>query len=433
MRDYQQTLDFLFNSFPMFQNIGAGAYKPGLEHIAQFLDRLGNPHHQYTVIHVAGTNGKGSTAHTLAAILQSAGYRTGLFTSPHLVDFRERIRVDGKMIPQGYVVDFVERNAGISTPDGWRPSFFEFTTAMAFEYFAESKIDVAVIETGLGGRLDATNVVSPILSVITNISFDHVNLLGDTLEKIAVEKAGIIKPGVPVVIGESAMYPGVRKVFAEKTDLCGSAVVYADDAPRYAGVETVADHLVYRSTAYGDIAAQLSGECQKKNTATILCAVDELCKAGMHITSSDVANGFAHVSELTGLAGRWMQTECNGVKIICDTGHNSGGWQYLSETLEQIPGLTLVLGFVNDKDVSAIMTLLPRHARYIFTQASVRRALPAVELAALAREAGIEGREVDNVAEAVSLAVSESLQGDTVFVGGSTFVVADYLASENKC
>ncbi len=432
MRDYQQTLDFLFNSFPMFQNIGAGAYKPGLDHITQLLGILGNPQNDYPVIHVAGTNGKGSTAHTLAAVLQSAGYCTGLFTSPHLVDFRERIRVNGRMIPRNKVVEFVERNADVSTPDGWRPSFFEFTTAMAFEYFAESKVDIAVIETGLGGRLDATNVVMPLLSVITNISFDHVNLLGDTLEKIAIEKAGIIKPGIPVVIGESAMHPEVRKVFADKAAECGAAIIYADDAPRFAEVDFQEGHLLYHSTAYGDIKGQLTGECQKKNTATILCAIDELCKAGLHITADDVANGFAHVSELTGLAGRWMQTELNGVKVICDTGHNSGGWLYLSEALGSISNLTMILGFVNDKDVSSIMSMLPRHARYIFTQASVRRALPADELAALACESGIKGRAIGNVAEAVSLAVAESKPGCTVFVGGSTFVVADYLASQNN-
>lgn len=427
MDRYKQTIDFLFNCFPMFGNIGEGAYKPGLGNIRAMLGALGNPQDAYPVIHVAGTNGKGSTAHTIAAILQSAGYRTGLFTSPHLVDFRERIRIDGVMISRSEVVDFMEKY-GKAPEGGWQPSFFELTTAMAFDCFRRHNVDVAVIEVGLGGRLDATNVVNPCLSVITNISFDHVKLLGDTLEKIAYEKAGIIKSGVPVVIGESALFPEVRSVFAAKAEQEHAPAIYADDVPRFASAEWCQDGILYRGTCFGDIKGELSGACQMKNTATILCAVSELCELGWRIEREHVACGFANVCRLTGLAGRWMQSEIGGVRIICDTGHNTGGWQYLSESLSAIDNLAVVVGFVNDKDVDAILDMMPRGARYFFTQASVHRALAADELARLAARHGLVGETFPSVYEAVAAAIGKSQPGDTVFVGGSTFIVADYLA-----
>lgn len=428
MRDYQQTIDFLYNSFPMFQNIGAGAYKPGLERMEAMLGTLGNPHRAFPVIHVAGTNGKGSTAHTLAAVLRSAGYKTGLFTSPHLVDFRERIRIDGEMIPKERVVEFVDSFGGVMPADGMAPSFFELTTAMALDWFARSRVDVAVIEVGLGGRLDSTNVVNPVLSVITNISFDHVALLGDTLEKIAAEKAGIIKPGVPVVIGESADNPGVRKVFADKAAACEAPVVYADDKPRFESCTHTGGMILYRGTEFGDISGQLTGDCQLKNTATILCALRQLRESGWKISDADVARGFSDVCGLTGLAGRWMRSRIKGIDVICDTGHNVGGWQYLAPALAGISGLRMVIGFVNDKDVRGILSMMPRNARYYFAQAGVRRALPASELAGLAAREGISGRTFGSVREAVDAAVADSEPGDTVFVGGSTFVVADFLS-----
>ncbi len=432
MRDYQQTIDFLYNSFPMFQNIGAGAYKPGLGRMLEMLDTIGCPHEKLRVIHVAGTNGKGSTAHTLAAILNSAGYRTGLFTSPHLVDFRERIRINGEMISRQEVVEFVENHGMLMPGDGIAPSFFELTTAMAFDHFARHDVDVAVVEVGLGGRLDCTNVVKPDLCVITNISFDHVALLGDTLEKIAAEKAGIIKHGVPVVIGESADLPGVRKIFADTAASVGAPITYADDCPRFASMSRGEGSVIYSGTNFGDIVSELTGECQPKNAATILCAVKVLVDHGWRIQAADVARGFAGVCALTGLAGRWMRRKVKGVDVICDTGHNKGGWEYLSDTLSSIPDLRMVIGFVNDKDVSGILSMMPRDAMYYFTQASVRRAMPAAELAGYAGREGISGRCFDDVASAVEAAVGDAADGSTVFVGGSTFIVADFIASLDR-
>ena len=428
MRDYKQTLDLLFNSFPMFQNIGAGAYKPGLENISSMLASMGDPHRSYPVLHVGGTNGKGSTAHTIAAVLQAAGYRTGLFTSPHLIDFRERIRIDGKMISEQEVVDFVERY-GTDSNWKWNPSFFELTTAMAFEHFARHKVDVAVIEVGLGGRLDSTNVVTPCLSVITNISYDHVALLGDSLEKIAAEKAGIIKECTPVVIGECSDQYGVKEVFSRTALQMNSPVVYADEKPAFRKAETDESGIIYRGTCFGDIKSVLAGQCQRKNAATILCALKILCDNGWKISDDDVYRGFAGVCSLTGLAGRWMTARFKGVDIICDTGHNTGGWKYLSESLAAIDNLKMVIGFVTDKDVSGILDMMPRHANYYFVQASVRRALPASELAALASEYNLSGVVVPCVGDAVERVLADSSEGDTVFIGGSTFVVADFLST----
>ena len=408
----------------MFQKIGAEAYKPGLDTVKTLSSAFGNPHKRLRTIHIAGTNGKGSTAHTLAAILQSAGYRVGLFTSPHLIDFRERMRINGVMISEADVIDFIERFRKLDL--ACKPSFFELTTVMAFEWFAKSDIDLAVIETGLGGRLDSTNIIDPDLCVITNISFDHVALLGNSLTQIASEKAGIIKENVPVVIGE-AEDSDVKNVFIETAAAHHSPLTFAQDIHPFSCYHFVHDGILYKDTPFGDIVGELSGECQTKNAATILTAIINLLKLGWKIKSEDVKNGFANVTEITGLTGRWMVT-CQHPRIICDTGHNIGGWKYLSETLNTISGLHMIIGFVNDKDVSGILSIMPKDAKYYFTKASVARAMDEKILAGLASEAHINGSVYTSVTEAVSAAKKMAKKNDTIFIGGSTFVVADYLA-----
>ena len=412
---YSEATEYLFTSAPLFQNIGAGAYKEGLGNTVALDAHFGHPHTKYRTIHVAGTNGKGSVSHTLAAILQSAGYKVGLYTSPHLVDFRERIRVNGKMIPEDRVIRFVEEERCFFEP--LHPSFFELATALAFKYFEEAEVDIAVIETGLGGRLDCTNIINPILSVITNISFDHVQFLGDTLEAIAGEKAGIIKPGTPVVIGETGGNDKVRQVFADKAKEKHSPILFADEL------------------CHPKVETQLKGFYQEKNTQTILTALDFLrkdvkehtdCKA-LNISEEDICNGFMHVCELTGLMGRW-QTLSEKPLTICDTGHNVGGWEYISKQLEQTPGtLHIIIGMVGDKDVRKVVAMLPKRAKYYFTQASVKRAMPAAEFAEIARESGLEGNTYDTVAKAYEEAGRHASENDTIFIGGSTFVVADML------
>lgn len=424
--DYKETIKYLYNATPQFERIGAAAYKPGLDTSRALDNAFGNPHRCYPVIHVAGTNGKGSTCHTLAAILQSQGYRTGLYTSPHLLDFRERMRVDGVMIPEEEVIDFVERYKGMDL--GLSPSFFELTTIMAFDYFARRNVDVAIVETGLGGRLDTTNIVTPILSIITNISRDHMAQLGDTPALIAAEKAGIIKPGVPVVIG-NASGEGVREVFDAKAAQEGAPIRYATDRSRFSSAEAKGDYILYHDTPSGKIIGELSGDCQKENTATILCAVEALREGGMEIGNHAVRRGFTRVSELTGLAGRWNKLSDKPL-TICDTGHNEGGWQYLAPRLAEFGDhLVMVIGFVNDKDISHILDMMPKQARYIFTQAAIPRSMPADTLAGQAAAAGLKGITIPNVAAAIkeARAIAEA-STDTIFIGGSTYVVAEALA-----
>lgn len=403
---YNEAIEYLFTSAPLFQNIGAGAYKEGLSNTEALDAHHGHPHTKYMTIHVAGTNGKGSTSHTLAAILQSAGYKVGLYTSPHLVDFRERIRVNGEMISKDRVVRFVEEERDFFEP--LHPSFFELTTALAFKYFEEAKVDIAVIETGLGGRLDCTNIIKPILSIITNISFDHVQFLGNTLTAIAWEKAGIIKPGIPVVVGETSGNANIRQVFAKKAEETLSSIYFADEVQH-----------PYRKT-------QLQGFCQKKNTNTILSALDFL-KEKLDLSDYAIDRGFMNVCELTGLMGRWQILK-NKPMTVCDTGHNVGGWEYLSQQLEQTQGdLHIVIGMVGDKDVRKVVSMLPKRAKYYFTQASVARAMPATDFAAIAKEANLKGKIFDNVVKAYEAAKQTASDNDTIFIGGSTFIVADML------
>lgn len=427
--NYQETLTYLYNSAPLFQHVGKDAYKEGLDNTHALDEYFGHPHRQFRTIHVAGTNGKGSCSHTLAAILQSVGYKVGLYTSPHLVDFRERIRINGKPVPQAFVIDFVEKHRCFFEP--LHPSFFELTTAMAFLYFAQEKVDVAIIEVGLGGRLDCTNIIHPDLCIITNISFDHIQFLGNTLGKIASEKAGIIKTHVPVVIGEATSE--TRSVFQEKADNVQAPVFFAEDEQFLLSTDRNTDGTYcYQSTFYKDLQGELGGLCQLKNTNTLLSALHHLQEVGYQLPETSVRNGFAHVCELTGLMGRWQKIG-ESPTVICDTGHNVGGIQYIVEQLkyQQYDTLRMVIGMVNDKDINGVLALLPQEAKYYFTQASVQRALPAKAVKEQANACGLKGEAYPTVAEALAAARSEASAKDLIFVGGSSFIVADLLSLNN--
>lgn len=419
---YQEATEYLFNSTPLFQNVGKDAYKEGLENTLLLDKHFNHPHQQYQTIHIAGTNGKGSCSHTLAAILQEAGYKVGLYTSPHLVDFRERIRVNGTCIPEERVVRFVEEERAFFEP--LHPSFFEITTALAFLYFAEQKVDIAVIEVGLGGRLDCTNIISPLLSVITNISFDHVQFLGNTLDKIASEKAGIIKPNTPVIIGETT--PETCPVFVEKALQCQAPIRFAEEEHELQTISEANDGTrEYKTLHFGTINGVLNGDCQIKNTQTILAAVSELQKT-LHISEQNIRDGFRNVCQTTGLRGRWQKL-ADSPKTYCDTGHNVGGISYIVKQLERMPCAQkrIVIGMVNDKDIAHVLEMLPKDAIYYFTQAKVKRALPAEALLAQAKEKGLDGKAFPSVIEAYTAARNEASSNDLIFIGGSTFIVAD--------
>lgn len=412
MSKFKEYTDYLFTQVPMFQNVGSQAYKAGLENTHILDEHFGHPHTQFHSIHIAGTNGKGSCSHTIASVLQEAGYKVGLFTSPHLTNFRERIRVNGKMISEQYVMDFIDNERSFFEP--LHPTFFELTTAMAFKYFAEQKIDVAVIEVGLGGRLDCTNIITPDLCVITNISFDHVQYLGNTLAKIASEKAGIIKPQVPVVIGEE--HEETTPVFLAKAIEVQADIVFAEQ---------------FKSEE--SYAFELTGLYQAKNKQTSLCAIDQLIHQGYHISNEHIRKGLLHVSSNTGLRGRW-QTIQQKPTVICDTGHNVGGITYTSQQLKELQCQTLriVFGMVNDKDINSVLELMPKHAVYYFCQASVKRAMPYKELKKLAKKHGLVGNAYKTVENAYKKAINQADAKDVIFVGGSTFVVADFLSYREK-
>ena len=423
---YQKATTYLFTAAPLFQNIGAGAYKEGLSNTHLLDEHFGHPHEKFRTIHVGGTNGKGSTSHTLAAILQSQGYRVGLYTSPHLVDFRERIRVNGVMIPEKRVISFVEQERSFFEP--LHPSFFELATALAFQYFAEQKVDVAVIEVGLGGRLDCTNIIHPDLSIITNISFDHIQFLGNTLPKIASEKAGIIKQGVPAIIGEAGE-EDVRTVFEQEAEKVGTRLIFAEEEKELISYTySPTQGYTYQTKTYGELHGQLSGFCQEKNTRTILAAVNELNKISYGISTASVAKGMSQVCQLTGLMGRWQTISTNPL-TICDTGHNVGGMQYITKQLKETPHqrLHIIIGMVNDKDVNTVLSMLPKDAVYYFTQASVKRAMPVEEFAQKAEKHDLHGNSYANVELAYRAAKQNAEKNDLIFVGGSTFIVADML------
>lgn len=426
---YDETIQYLFNSAPLFQHVGGAAYKEGLS-TTHILDaHFNHPHNQYKTIHIAGTNGKGSCAHTIAAILQHTGLKVGLYTSPHLVDFRERIRINGEMMPQQYVIDFVEKERSFFEP--LHPSFFELTTALAFKYFAEQHVDVAVIEVGLGGRLDCTNIISPILSVITNISFDHTQFLGNTLAQIASEKAGIIKHKVPVIIGECNAE--TRSVFEHKAHEVEAPILFAEDNKEVLSSEfsDLYGHKLrhYTTRSFGGIYGELTGECQIKNANTILCALHSLSKI-FSVTHEDITYAFEHVCEMTGLRGRWQILQEHPT-IICDTGHNTGGWQYLAHQLAQIATsgnkLHIVFGMASDKDIERVMSTLPHEACYYWTKASVKRATSEQTIANIATKYDLHGKTYSNVAEAYEAAVNNASTNDYIYVGGSSFIVADLL------
>lgn len=423
---YDETLRYLYASAPLFQQIGAGAYKEGLETTRTLDAHFGHPHRKYLTIHIGGTNGKGTCSHSVAAVLQAAGYRVGLYTSPHLVDFRERIRVDGVPMPEAYVVDFVARERSFFEP--LRPSFFELTTAMAFKYFADAAVDIAIVEVGLGGRLDCTNIVQPVLSVVTNISLDHTQFLGHTLAAIAGEKAGIFKAGTPAVVGE--VTPETRPVFTDAAARVGASLVFAEDAPEVLAVSRdAADEWRFESRTFGSVRSSLTGAYQERNMNTLLTALRELGRAGVRFSADDVRAGLGQVQATTGLRGRW-ETLRQSPTVVCDTGHNVGAWQYLAPQLraQRCRRLRVVFGMAGDKDVRSVLALLPRDAAYYFTQASVRRALPAADLLREAEACGLAGAAYPTVASAYTQALADADADDFLFVGGSSFVVADLLA-----
>lgn len=431
--NYSQTIDFLFNSFPVYQNLGAGAYKEGLQNITNMCQLLGNPQKNYLVIHVAGTNGKGSVSHMLASVLYEAGYQVGLFTSPHLVDFRERIKVNGTPIGEREVVEFTEQYQQQMVAMGL--SFFEMTTAMAFNYFSQMDVEVAVVETGLGGRLDATNIVSPVLSVITNIGLEHTQMLGNTIAEIAFEKAGIIKPSVPVVVGQSCAESD--EVFDRVVAMNDTSVVYADRVWEVAEAEQRSEAVRYTLLRHSDGRQQmldldLMGSYQRKNIITARTAVSLLRNSThLNISTRALVEGMRNVVGSTGLLGRWQKLS-DAPLVVCDTGHNAHG---LKEVVAQIAAqhyerLFVVVGMVSDKDFASVVPLFPKAAYYIFTQPTVRRAMEADELAAIFRHEGFEGEVVPTVDEAYKRALQLAHADDMIFIGGSTFVVADLLASE---
>lgn len=428
--NYKETIDYLYNSAPMFQQIGSSAYKEGMENSFRIDEHLHHPHRKYKTIHVGGTNGKGSTSHLLASVLQEAGYKTGLYTSPHLLDFRERIKVNGEMISKDSVVRFIAENKDFF--ESIQPSFFELTTGMAFAYFAEQEVHIAVIEVGLGGRLDCTNVISPVLSIITNISFDHTNLLGNTLEKIATEKAGIIKPHIPVIIGEAT--EETKAVFIDAASRNESPLIFAEEQkPILSSKLLPSGYWEFETKEYPELMGQLGGYAQEKNAATVLCAISSLRALPMTpflIPPKAVYKGFRFVIENTGLQGRWQIIQYDP-KIVMDTAHNTGGMEYIVRQLQQerYDKLHIVFGMVSDKDISSVLEMLPKNAIYYFTKADIPRAMSEHELSEKASAFGLTGKTYSNVKEAFFAAKANASAKDFIFVGGSTFVVADALSA----
>jgi dihydrofolate synthase / folylpolyglutamate synthase len=425
---YQQTIDYLYAQLPMFSRIGSAAYKEDLHNTIALCDSIDNPQRSFKTIHIAGTNGKGSTSHMLAAILQSAGYKTGLYTSPHIKDFRERIRVNGEMIKEEAVVEFVARTKAAS--DEINPSFFELTVAMAFDYFAAEQCDIAVIETGLGGLLDSTNIITPILSIITNIGYDHQHILGNTLQEIAAQKAGIIKENVPVVIGETL--PETRQIFIDTANKKNAELFFAEEMYVTESLNfeesilvcTVNEIMTCKNRLFR---LGLTGLYQAKNICTVLESVEQLKNIGLNISEIALHNGLLHVKEMTGLRGRWDVLQQNPA-IITDVAHNKDG---IGQVLQQLQfsyrnsNVHFVLGFVKDKDVAEVLTLFPKNAFYYFTNAHIPRALPVVELSEKAVLVGLVGKNFDNVNDAIADAKANANATDVIIICGSFFVIAE--------
>jgi dihydrofolate synthase/folylpolyglutamate synthase len=421
MESYQQTLDYLYESLPMFQRIGAAAYKDDLTNTIALCKALGQPERKFKSIHIAGTNGKGSSSHMLAAILQTAGYKTGLYTSPHLKEFTERIKINGEDVSHSFVIDFVSRMKPVL--EEIKPSFFETTVVMAFDYFAQQNVDVAVIEVGLGGRLDSTNVILPEVSLITNISWDHANLLGETLQKIAAEKAGIIKPGIPVVISE--YQPEVATVFNEKATNEKSPITFASANSQ---IKNMGDghYEVLIDSIKETYQLQLKGDYQQMNLAGVLATISELRKKGFNISQRNISEGLQNTIKLTQLKGRWQKLGDHPL-VVCDTGHNEAG---IREVLKQISRqkyttLHLVWGMVSDKDPGRVLALLPKNALYYFCQAKIPRAMSATQLKENAKMYQLEGEVIEDVNLAIDRAKKNASAEDMIFIGGSTFVVAE--------
>ncbi|MFA9214622.1 MAG: folylpolyglutamate synthase/dihydrofolate synthase family protein [Candidatus Methylacidiphilales bacterium] len=437
--NYQQTLDYLYQQLPLFTRIGAAAYKEDITNTVLLCNALDNPQHQFKSVHIAGTNGKGSTSHLLASILQENGLRVGLYTSPHLKDFRERIKINGEMIPEQEIVEFVAQYKTVF--DEINPSFFEWTVALCFNYFAKQNIDIAIIETGLGGRLDSTNIINPLLSVITNIGWDHTDLLGDTLPKIAYEKAGIIKPNIPVVIGEK--HPEINQVFIDKANECKANLIFAQEQieiEKFTSTNNGAIVQFKSNSLFGDVIGEefkkqnftlkcpLGGIYQQNNFKTVLVACQQLQNLGFINNFDSIKLGFEKVIKNTGLMGRWQVLGTNPT-IICDTGHNVNGMEYIVQqiAMQQFERLHMVIGMVKDKDITKILKLLPKNAIYYWCKAQLPRALNEVELQQQAKELGLIGFAFDTVEQAVKAARHNALENDLIFIGGSTFVVAEAL------
>ncbi|HET6245993.1 MAG: bifunctional folylpolyglutamate synthase/dihydrofolate synthase [Bacteroidetes bacterium] len=427
--NYTETLDYLFSRLPMFQRTGPAAYKGSLDNTIALCDFLGNPQNEFKTIHIAGTNGKGSCSHLIASILQESGLKTGLYTSPHMKDFRERIKINGKEISQDYVIEFVEQNK--IKFEEIHPSFFEMTVALAFNYFADNNVDIAVIETGLGGRLDSTNIITPLLSVITNISNDHSALLGDTLEKIAAEKAGIIKHGIPIIIGETQNE--IKHVFNEKANLLSAPILYAEDEGKIHSIEKIAGiepvmklNISFGPKFYKNISCPLTGNYQTKNLVTAITAINHLSDNHFQIKDEAIHKGIQKVIENTGLMGRWQILSTNPLSI-CDAAHNEAGLAIVIEQIKQIPykNLHIILGVVADKDIENILKLFPTKASYYFCKADIPRAMEAQDLQEKALKYGLTGTVFISVKQAFKIATEKAEKDDLIFIGGSTFVVAE--------
>jgi dihydrofolate synthase/folylpolyglutamate synthase len=428
--NYQETIDFLYSQLPVFHRIGKAAYKANLDNTLALDRYFGNPHRKFRSVHIAGTNGKGSVSHMLASVFQEAGYKTALYTSPHLKDFRERIRINGSMISRDEVIAFVSNNMGIINE--LKPSFFEMSVAMAFDYFARENVDVAIIETGLGGRLDSTNIIDPLLSVITNIGYDHMDLLGDTLGKIASEKAGIIKKKIPVIIGETNME--TEKIFLDRAEGAGSKIYFADKLyscslgeMNYVNGKRKYILTSQETGARLESKAGLGGDYQSKNIPVVACAV-EILKSKFDLTESHLEKGIEKVTDNTGLCGRWQILNKDPL-VICDTGHNREGISYVLRQLGSLKAsrIHFVIGFVNDKDLSLVLPLFPPDAFYYFTKAAVPRALDHVLLREKAAEYGLKGEAYGNISDAYRDARLKAASDDIIFIGGSTFVVAEVI------
>ena len=427
---YSEALEFLFSQLPAFHRIGKAAYRNDLKNIILLDNYFDHPHNKYLTIHVAGTNGKGSVSHMIASVLQEAGYKTGLYTSPHLKDFRERIKVDGQMIPENEIVTFLTKHKNII--ESVKPSFFEMTVAMAFNYFAESRVDVAVIEVGLGGRLDSTNIINPVLSVITNIGHDHMDLLGNTLEKIAAEKAGIIKKNIPVLISESQ--PETERVFINKAEESKSVISFADrnyscQLEENVSVNGERGYMIRELLTNRQFKGEstLGGNYQSKNLQAVFAAFDTL-KNVFEISLDDITGGIRNVVTNTGLYGRWQVLSTDPL-TICDTGHNKEGLKYVLDQINSIPksALHIILGFVNDKDLGMVLPLFPTDAIYYFTKANIPRALNEAVLKSEAGKYGLTGQSFADIKTALANARENAKKSDLIFIGGSTFVVAEVI------